>query len=381
MSFKYFSTSPQTVFANEEEKDIIQALTEIGQQKMFQAHKSAMGEGVILRNSMFFGVKESEDYMEDNRVAMESLLKYCAKCAGIADDEQTLKSLAHRKNTVFSEKFFDVVSQALPPIITSTVNYMFMDVADVRNVGWGDTAHFQVSSKDIFVVNKIGRGNKRGAVQRLYSEDVTVNPIPREITIGLDWYQIVAGRYDFGDWMFRVGLSYATDITKLIYDQINDSFSSLPTPLKLGSYTEANWTSITERVSAANGNLPVYALGTLTALGSVLPSNDYLKMQLGQRYTDIGYVGAFKGTGLLRVPQVLVPRTVNSTLDFGIDDTRIYFIALDADKPVKIVFEGSVITTQEDSTQTADGQMIITVKNSYEAKLASSSIYGIIDLG
>ena len=339
------------------------------------------GEGKSVRNRMFAGVKESEDYMGDNEVAIKSLLAYCAEKAGISNDEQTLKALSHQKNTVFSEKFFSVVSQALPPMITATVNYMFMDVADTRNIGWGDTQHFKVASKDIFTVNKIGLGNKRGAVQRLYSEDITVNPIAREITIGLDWYQIVSGRYDFGDWMYRVGLSYATDITKLIYDQIDGAYGSLPTPLALATFTDANWLNLSQRVSLANGNMPVYALGTIVALGSVLPSNDYLKMELGQEYTDIGYLGKYKGTNLLRVPQVLVPNTVNTTLQFGIDDTRIYFISLDADKPVKIVFEGSVLTNQEDSTETADGQMLITVKNKYDARLASASVFGILDLG
>lgn len=379
--FKFFSTAPTAVFANDTEKAIVDSLVEIGQQRMLQAHKATEGEGKSVRNRMFAGMKESDDYMGDNEVAIKSLLAYCAEKAGISNDEQTLKALANQKNTVFSEKFFSVVSQALPVMITSTVNYMFMDVADVKNIGWGDTAHFKVASKDIFTVNKIGLGNKRGAVQRLYSEDITVNPIAREITIGLDWYQLVSGRYDFGDWMYRVGLSYATDITKSIYDQIDSAYGSLPAPLALGSFTDANWTNISQRVSLANGNMPVYALGTIAALGAVIPSNDYLKMELGQEFADVGYLGKYKGTGLLRVPQVLVPNTVNTTLQFGIDDNRIYFIALDADKPVKIVFEGSVLTNQEDSTQTADGQMIITVKNKYESRLASASVFGIIDIG
>lgn len=378
--YKYFSVAPTARFSNEDEKTIVQGLVELGQQRLYQVHESAEGDGKSLRNRMFSGIKKSEDYMEDNKVVMKSLMSYCAKFAGINDDEESLKTLAFVKNTVFSEKFFGVVSQALPTIITSTVNYMFMEMADTRNIGWGDTAHFKIQSKNIFTVNKIGIGNKRGAVQRLYAEDITVDPQFREITIGLDWYQMVTGRYDFGDWMYRVGLSYATDISKLVYDQIDSSYASLPAPLKLATFTDKNWTDISQRVSLANGNLPVYALGTLTALGGVIPSNDYLKMELGQEFADTGYLGKYKGTPMLRVPQALVPNTVNTTLDFAIDDTRIYFICMDADKPVKLVFEGTALVTQEDSTQTADGQMVVTVKNKYGAKVASASTYAILDL-
>lgn len=388
MSFKFFSAPIGKTYTNETEKDLVESLIELGQQKLFSIHKanrivgSTMGGHVIVgRDRMFSGVKEIEDYSDSNKVVIDNILKYAAEAAGFSTDIETLKSPRVRKDPVFSSKFFGVISQALPPVITSTVNYMFMEIADTRNIGWGDTQHFKVASKDIFTVNKIGKGLKRGAIQRLYSEDITVNPQGHEVTVGMDWYQLVSGRYDIGEWMYRVGLSFSTDITKLVYDQIDGSYASLPTPLQIAGFTDSAFIALAQRVKYANGGLPVYAMGTMSALSGIIPSNDYLKMELGAEYASMGYLGRYKQVNLLEVPQIIVPGTVNTTLTFGVDDTRVYFFSLDSEKPVKLVFEGEAITKEEDATTSADGQMVVSVQNFYDAKVASAAIYGILDLG
>lgn len=387
MSFKFFSTPNKMVFANENEQALVESLIELGKYKLYNIHKSnntgsLLGGHVIAgRNAMFSGMDENFDYSKNNELVLEKLLKYSATSAGIANDPEILKSPRIRQNPMFSNKFFGVISQALPSIITATVNYMFMTVADTRNVGWGDNYHFKVNSKDIFTVNRIGKGVKRGAIQRLYSEDIVVTPEFKEVTVGMDWYQIVSLRYDIGDWLYRVGLSFTTDITTRVYKDIDDSFATLPTPLQIaGAFTDTSFIRLASRVKAANGNLPVSVMGTLESLSQVLPSNDYLKVELGGEYASVGYLGRYKGINLLEVPQVLKPGTVNTTLDFAIDNTRLYFFSMDADKPVKIVFEGEAITKEEDGMQTADGQIVVTIQNSYATKVASASVYGIMDM-
>jgi hypothetical protein len=385
MSFKYFTAPDNRKYTNETEKDLVESLIELGQQKLFAVHNanrinSTIGGHIIAgRDRMFSGVKTSEDYMEDNKLVINKILEYSANAAGIATDIETLKSPRVRKDPVFASKFFGVISQALPPVITSTVNYMFMEVAETRNMGWGDNYHFKVASKDIFTVNKIGKGLKRGPVQRLYSEDITVIPTGHEVTVGMDWYQLVSGRYDIGEWMFRVGLAFSTDITKLVYDQIDGAYASLPSPLQIAGFSDASFIALAQRVKYANGGLPVYAMGTMVALSSIIPSNDFLKMELGGEFASMGYLGRYKQVNLLEVPQVIVPGTVNTTLQFGIDDTRIYFMGM-GDTPIKLVFEGEAITKEENVTETADGQMIISVQNFYDAKVASASVFGIMDL-
>lgn len=368
-------------FHNEDEKNLVQGLADLGIQRLYQIHTAnkEVGATTAAHNKMFAGFDATEDYSGDSKIILEGMLNYACQAAGISNDPQTLKKLAHKKNTVFSEKFFGIVDQALPVVLASTVNYAFMNVSETRHVGWGDTAHFKVPSKDVFYVNSLGLGNKHGAIQRVYAEDIIVNPTMKEVTVALDWYQIVAGEYDMGDFMYRVGVAYATDISKLAYNKIDASYATLPAARKEAGFTDAKWVGLGQKIKAANGNLPVYAMGSLLALQSVIPSNDYLKMELSEEYSLMGYLTRYKGINVLEIPQIITPGTVNTTLTFGIDDTRIYFMGM-ADRPVKIVFEGEAVTSQTDMTESADGQMVVTVKQKYDAAVVSSSFYGILDL-
>lgn len=382
MSFKYFNMPSTVVFTNEKEKDLVQSLADLGIQRLAQIHMAnkEAGKAQVGHNKMFAGFEATEDYNADTEVVLNGMLQYACDAAGISNDVETLKSLAFRKNTTFSERFFGIVDQALPVVIASTVNYAFMNVAETKHVGWGDTAHFKVPSKDIFYVNSLGLGNKHGAIQRVYSEDIVVNPVMKEVTVALDWYQIVTGKYDMGDFMYRVGLAYATDISKMAYSKIDTSYSSLPANLQVAGFTDAKFIDLAARVKAANAGLPVFAMGTLQALQSIVPANDFFKMELGEEYATVGFVSRYKQVPMMEIPQVLVPGTVNTTLSFGLDDTRLYFFSA-GDKPVKICFEGQAVTSQTDMTESADGQMVITVKQKYDSSVASSSIYGILDLG
>lgn len=382
MSFKYFNMPSTITFANEKEKDLVQSLADLGIQRLNQIHMANKDSGKtqVGHNKMFAGFEATEDYNADTEVVLNGMLQYACDAAGISNDEQTLKRLAHSKNTTFSERFFGIVDQALPVVIASTINYTFLGVAETKHVGWGDTAHFKVPSKDIFYVNSLGLGNKHGAIQRVYSEDVVVNPVMKEVTVGLDWYQIATGKYDMGDFMYRVGLAYATDMSKLAYSKVDAAYSSLPANLQVAGFTDAKFIDLAARVKAANAGLPVFAMGTLQALQSIVPTNDFFKMELGEEYATMGFVSRYKQVPMMEIPQILTPGTVNTTLTFGIDDTRLYFFS-SGDKPVKICLEGQAITSQTDMTESADGQMVITVKQKYDAALASSAIFGILDLG
>ena len=384
MSFKYFNAPVSARYAKEEEKVIVQALSDLGLQRLYQVHMSNyVGDnqkGMKGHASMFNGFEASADYHADSELILEKMLTYACEMEGYPSDSESLKSYGYRKDHPVPKKFFGILDQALPTVLASTVNYAFMNVAEMRYGGWDDTMHFTVPSKDIFHVNALGLGNKHGATQRVYSQDIILNPTMKEVSVSLDWFQIVAKRYDIGDFMYRVGVSFATDISKLAYAKIDSAYASLPTKLQQAGFTDAKWIEVGQATKLVNANLPVYAMGSLTAFQSIIPSNDYLKMELGAEFAGVGYLGRYKGINMVEIPQVLVPNTANTTLTFGLDDTRIYFFSM-GDKPVKIGFLGQAITSTTDMTDSGDGQMVVTVKQMYDATIASSNRFGIMDLG
>jgi hypothetical protein len=82
----------------------------------------------------------------------------------------------------------------------------------------------------------------------------------------------------------------------------------------------------------------------------------------------------------MEMEQILVPGTVNSTATFGLDDTYLWFMPMGGYKPVKLVFEGSAFTTQDEHTRTADKTQKLIIQRRYGCGLVVGSRYGVITL-
>ena len=215
-------------------------------------------------------------------------MKYCAEYAGINADVESLKSPSTRRDKDFSKKFFGILQVATAPVIAEVVNQAFDHVAEIRNAGWGDSFLFRVGSPALFQVNMLARGINRGSAQRIYDENLTLVPANREVTVSMDWYQIAAGRYDMGDYLYRVGRSFAADMSQMAYNTLDATFASLPTPLKYsGAFSTETLDAMVQRLQAMNGQA-IYGFGSLAALANVLPANDWLKIPLAEEWTSMG---------------------------------------------------------------------------------------------
>lgn len=325
----------------------------------------------------FIGTDVS-NYEQDNVDFTESFMKYCVEGSGFEWTGMEMVKESQVRNRAFMDKFYAVTSQIITPVIPAVISTAIMNMAEVKDIALGDTAQFTIDSNELFQVNYMGEGIHMGAAQKLYAEEIVVNPTNWEIRIDMDWYFMASGKLDFGAWAYKVGASFAAHINKFIYKTMVDAVTSVPSGYKANGFSDANFLGVGQRVEAANAGSRAYCFGTKTALGKVIPSNDYLKMQLGEEWTKTGYLGAYKGFGLMEIEQNLVPGTINTTGTFGVDDTYLWFIPLGANKPVKLVFEGSAFITQDDSTKTADKTQRLIIQRRYGVKLVVGSRYGVI---
>jgi hypothetical protein len=376
---RVFGTIENMPYTNQDQKDLVKGLVDLSVHRLRNMNKASVSQDA-LRTDYFSGLEDGFEYSKMSEIFNKKMVEYCAAQSGI--DAESIASPLTRTSTIFKEKVFQIVSLALPTVISAVTQYAFGQFADVRNVGWGDTAHFTLKSREVFTVNTSNKSGRRGGIQRTYETDLTIIPTVREMTVALDWYLFVTGRMDMGDWMVRIALGFSTDINYRVYKQLDDAYGSLNAAFKAGSFTDANWVSMAEKISAANGGLPVTAFGMLSALGYVIPSNDYLKMQLGTTLAETGYLGRYKGVNLVQIPAVLKPGTVDNAgaFTFLTDNTRIYFFSLDTDKPVKIVFEGTPLSINESAESRADKQMLMSISQCYEAKIVTASVFGIMDV-
>lgn len=370
MATKYFSLSNLSNGMKEQEKTIAQALSQLGLYKLY----SSIGKTNTVEAFANF------DYEQKNELALNSLMKYCAEYAGIGSDVEALKSPATRRDKDFSKKFFGILQVATAPVIAEVVNQAFDYIAEVRNAGWGDSFLFRVGSPALFQVNLLARGINRGAAQRIYDENITLVPTNREVTVSMDWYQVASGRYDMGDYLFRVGRSFAADMSQMAYNSLDATFANLPTPLKYsGAFATETLDAMVQRLQALNGQ-SIYGFGSLGALSQVLPSNDYLKIPLAEEWDTLGYVGQYHRIRFMLIEQNMVPSTIGTSMDFGVSQNRIYLMPMASEKPMKVGIEGNTMVYETDAETSADNTIFVTTQMSYGAVLATANRYGIYEI-
>ena len=333
---------------------------------------------------------QTEPSKEELRLQNEVIVKYALEGTRFeAKFEQEglacMKNPQITKNETVRSNFEAVIAEvvnAIAPSVTSADYARFL--AEVRQVGWGDTARFIIRSNELFKVNEIAEGVNRGVLQPIFDNEVTVNPSPIEIATAIDWYAVAAGVFDWGDFGLRAGRSFEAYIfLKVIAAMTSVTGDMIGAGYIANGYTPANWTNLVQKVSAANGGAPVYAIGSLGALAKVNTTGANglgLQYFVGEDYLSKGYIDKFLGARMIPVDPALVPTTINSTADLAVPDNKIYMVAADAYRPVKIVFEGNSMTVERIPEETTDKRYGIRIQMRVGVSAIVGSKFGRIDL-
>lgn len=332
------------------------------------------------------GVKDRKAYDELQKDLNSNIAKYLTdgtRFSALCDKEGSavLKNPNVTKNTAIRDKFDGVIAEIINTVIPTTTSRRFgEEFMEIHQIGWGDTARFLISSNDLFQVNEIAEGIRRATLQPIFNNEVTVNCGPIEIATSIDWYQVAAGNFDWGNFGFRAGRSFEGYI---MLKAIAAFLSSAPTtgsPYAVAGINNKQWTTLAERVSSANGGADVYALGTLAALGQVYPSVAGLQYGLGEEISKEGKLDRYLGVRLVPIDNYLIPGTVNTVAALGVPQNLIIMVAADAYKPVKVVFEGSSVSVEWVPEQTTDKTYRISVQMRIGVAAIVGSVCGVITL-
>lgn len=315
-----------------------------------------------------------KSYEEKSELYTKSLQDEAIKRSGLALSGFAKDRLLQNPNVKWAA--FELISETLDIIIPQTVLDDFYKIAEVRNGGFGDNFIFHVPNPSLFTVSKSANGINFGEPQKLYNSDMVLTPVARTVDIEEDYYRVLCGKVNFGDWITRVALSYETQLSIDVYNTFNNTFATLPTQLKVAGYNETALMTLASTVEAANNGAKAVLMGTKVALGKILPANDYLKVELGEMYNTLGYVSNFRGYDALVIPQKLQPNSLNTALD----DNSIYVVSLGVNKPVKIGFEGQTLITETNPQDRADNAIAQHIEKRYEVGLITSSRYGILHI-
>lgn len=254
---------------------------------------------------------------------------------------------AYVTNPTYQWAKFAVINKLVDMIIPDVVREDYMHIANTQTIGYGDSAVFDIKSGDLFTVVKNGNSRRHVEAQRQFTGQKAVVPVNHTITTEVDWYRVMAGKENNAEYAMKVVLSIESEIATDIMAVVKDSFSTLTANFKENAYSEAAFKKLAARVGAANGGAKAVAIGTELGLGTILPTNDYLKMGLGETYAKVGYLPVFKNVPLIALAQKI--DWSSADYDFALDDSYIYMISPQTQKLVQVVFEGGTLSI-------ADGQ-------------------------
>lgn len=182
------------------------------------------------------------------------------------------------------------------------------------------------------VVSDVARGTQNIRRQRLYGgSKLVLTPTPHAIAVYDEWTRLMAGKIDVAeliDAMSRAVVNAKLEDIYTIWSGIGSS--NVGSAFYYGgSYSEDSVLGIVQKVQAANPGSDVTLACTQTAARKL--TTGVLSNADREDYRNFGCVQVWNGIPLMAIPQ----RFILGTDTLKLDDTVIYAIPSNLDKPIK----------------------------------------------
>lgn len=156
----------------------------------------------------------------------------------------------------------------------------------------------------------------------------------------------MCGEESLAEYAMKVIMSIEAEIALDIAYAMQESFDTRTSNFRETGFTPVSFKTLATRVSAANGGRKAIAVGTELGLMNVMPTDDYMKLGLGETYNSIGYLPVFLNTPLLALAQKI--DWASADYDFSISDKYIYFVSPGVQKLIQVVLEDEGLYISDD---------------------------------
>jgi hypothetical protein len=240
----------------------------------------------------------------------------------------------------------NIVSQLIEAIMPETIIDSIGAYAEVRTIGYGETALFNINSRDLFPVSRSGRmGMRQAEVQKGFQGQVALNPEQRTMTVGVSLWRLLNSQESLAVFASKAMRSLETEMTKDVYDAMAVAMAALSTTattgLRVVGYTQADLVTLAQKVSAFSGGAKPIVLGTKNAISQILPDDANYRYQLTDSYVTLGYLRTIAGIDILELPQVANWKSPFSTY---LNNDRLWIVAPGQDRIVKLVLGGATMS-------------------------------------
>ena len=182
----------------------------------------------------------------------------------------------------------------------------------MRNLKDGDSQEFWTDDKSILAVAKVSGDHHDLTMQRLgEGEGYTVTTSTYAAKIGTDIDLFLTGRIDWTKLTDKIAKAFTAQIQNEVYAEVMNVGDKIPVPsqfaktLALSAANKDTFDTLIEDVATANDNVPVYIMGTKTALKKITALADVDWATPGQKedVATMGRLGSYEGVTLVEIPQ------------------------------------------------------------------------------
>lgn len=330
------------------------------------------------KNNIIKYNEKVKNYGEFQHNVMNDIVLYCAALANKQIGREpytTIDEVANDYSLYNNQTFLKALAAISEEVIIPLFPAVMDSVTD-RLVEWtdgrlGETKVFDIESNDFFVFDDDSWGSVSSKPkQRLYKSQVAVTAKPASAVASIKWYQDIvggeAGRYFAAFMRGAYNKIYAVTTERFRTALANARYAG--SVLTVDTYSQANWNAALMKACALNGvkRQQLMALGTLTALSNVLPTDGAsgaiagFQGKVGEEWVSNGFLANVGGVDLVEYGLAVVPGTQNYkpkflSLESDLSNEHIYIIPRIGYAPmVGVKAIGSPITITFTPEQTAD---------------------------
>ena len=246
---------------------------------------------------------------------------------------------------------------------------------DFRFADLGDSLTFKLENSALYTVSRAGYRKRSTDLQKLYASSATLVPELRQLTVGTDLFEIMAGRVFIAREVMKAVRSIETAIYFDAYDAMYNVMESYaPSVLTLTNPTEIDIIRAAETVGAYNGNRKPIIVGTPIALKNILPINNNYRYLLDSDYVKLGYIQTFDTYDVVALEQVANPYDTTADYALKLKDDRIYIVSPASDKLVKVGFGGETMSHTDATYDNANLLQLTTISKAWDAQVITNSV-------
>jgi hypothetical protein len=298
--------------------------------------------------------------------ANEKLLKTAYAILGI--DEHSTKRDRKRALKKHGEEFFEVSEEIIDIKVETGFkeSEFFNTFVEQKNISRGDRNEFWTDENVYLSVTKIAGDHHDFTLQRLGSgESYTVTTSTYGIAVGADIDLYLSGRLDWNKFTDQCAAAFVRKIQNDMYAEVMSVGDKLPAQFTgtgaLSAATKDDFDELIEDVTIANDNVPIYIMGTKTALKKLtaLADIDWITDDQKKQVADTGRLGFYEGVTLFEIPQRFA---LNDTTKKLVDSTKLLIMPQVENKFVKFVDVGETEINEITEKGEANGRMDDTMK-------------------